>query len=90
MELRRRVAEDVKKIMARVGGGCTSHSGEGHWIDPLGGVADEQVMVLETYSENKMPPDLLNEVVSLVLEKLDQHTAALIVDDRMLQFAKAK
>ena len=82
------VARQVQEVMSELGGGCTSQSGHGHWVDPFGGVADEDVVVVETYSSDPTPPDALREIVTLVMDQLDQHTVAVVVGDRMCQFTR--
>ena len=74
--------------MIALGGGCTSQQAEGNWINPLGGLATEEVTVLEMYSPSELSPDNLRQVVNIILEGLNQDAVAVIVGDEMLQFER--
>lgn len=84
--VRTSVAGTIKKHLSEMGGGCTTQEAEGSWIDPLAGVVDEKVLVLETYSSQPFGEAAIRTVVALVLRDLDQRTAAILLDDEMLQF----
>lgn len=82
------VADRVKSILGVLAGGCTSQEGKGSWVDPFTGVVDENVEMIEAYSANPVPDECVREIVDLILADLDQATAALVMNQQMLQFSR--
>lgn len=85
---RAEVAGRVKSILSDLAGGCTSQDGKGSWVDPFTGVVDEDVELVEAYSENQLPDATLREIVDLILLDLEQEAAALVVNQQMLHFSR--
>jgi hypothetical protein len=85
---RKRCATNIKTILSNLGGGCTSQEGKGSWVHPFSGVVDEDVDLIETYSSARVPDEVLRQIVELILIELDQEAAALVVDARMLHYAR--
>jgi hypothetical protein len=79
--------QKLKEILSNVAGGCTTQEGKGSWLHPLAGVMDEDVSVIEAYSPQPFADEDVEEVVSVILSDLDQHTAALVIDRTMFQFS---
>ena len=48
---------------------------------------DEDVSVIEAYSSHPFTDHDVNQIVSVILSDLDQHTAALVIDKVMYQFS---
>jgi hypothetical protein len=86
--LRSAVVAKIKGMLSALGGGCTTQEGTGSWVDPIGGVIDEQVHVLETYSGDQVDSATLRSIVDLVLNDLDQHTVAITIDDGMYHVSR--
>ena len=78
----------VKRELVNLGGGLTSHEARGHWVDPLGGIADEKVIVLETYFAESPPNNGIAAVVRSILRDLDQAAVAIVLDDCMYEFTE--
>lgn len=78
----------IQDVLVGLGGGFTSQRARGHWVDPLGGIADEDVVVLEVYSVNLPTLEAINRMVSVVLNDLDQEVAAIVLNDYMYQFSR--
>lgn len=85
---RRQVLEDTERQLATLGGGFTSYDAQGHWVDPLGGIADEQVIVLEVYSSHMPTPAMIGRIVERILRDLDQAAVAIVLDENMYQFRR--
>lgn len=85
---RQEVSGRIKAILSAVGGGCTSQEAKGSWIDPFTGVVDEDVDMIETYSAQRVPDEQLHEIVELIVLRLDQEAAAVVLDGEMLQFSR--
>jgi hypothetical protein len=82
----RRVAqESIQEILMRECGGCTTQEAQGHWVDPIGGTVDEDVLVVDSYAPRIPNTAAIEELAELVIKSMDQDTAALVIDDRMLQ-----
>lgn len=84
---RKTVADRIKMILGELAGGCTAMEGNGSWIDPLAGVVDEKVSVIEAYATEPYPHPAILEIKDLILLDLDQESAALILNENMYQFA---
>ena len=80
------VLDKTRRLLLDEGGGFTSQGGRGHWVDPLGRIASEEVVILEAYMAQPVAAETIHRVSSWILTDLDQEVAALIVDDRMYQF----
>jgi hypothetical protein len=78
------VATQIKQLLHDVTGGSTSHEGQGSWADPIGGIVHERVTAIETYSADPVPADVLRQIVTLILDDLEQDAAALVVGDEMV------
>ena len=48
---------------------------------------DEHVSVIEAYSSQPFTEADVDQVVSVILADLDQHTAALVIDKAMYQYS---
>ena len=83
---RQEVLAKAKLELVALGGGLTSHEARGHWVDPLGGIADEKVIVLETYFAELPPNSGIAAVVRSILQDLDQAAVAIVLDDCMYEF----
>jgi hypothetical protein len=83
---RQDVLDRVKRELVALGGGLTSHEATGHWVNPLGGIADEKVIVLETYFAETRPDNGIAAMVRSILQDLDQAAVAIVLDDRMYEF----
>lgn len=86
--LRTRVGSDIKSLLSGHAGGCTTQEATGSWVDPVEGAVDESVHVIESYSSQPIPAELLKAVVNFVLVDLDQTAAALVVDQEMYHFTR--
>lgn len=80
------IVDRIKGILSKVGGGCTSGTANGHWIEPSGGIVDEDVIYIETFSDNKISPDIVKEIVRILINEMQQSAAAIIIDGKMYQF----
>lgn len=83
---RRRTAAGKRIIAALSGfaGGCTGIEALGSWVDPIGGVMHEAVTTVEAFAAAPFPEEVIGAVVRILVDDLEQHTAALVVDDCML------
>jgi hypothetical protein len=86
--VRTEAINQVKLLLDEIGGGCTTTEGTGSWVDPIGGVMDERVHVLETYSSVVVNPTTMRAIVDLVAQRLDQHTVAVALDSFMYHIAR--
>jgi hypothetical protein len=86
--VRSAVGARIQEILSEECGGCTSQEAHGHWVDPLGGVAYEDVQVIESYSPDVPSRATLQEVIELILRDLEQEAAAIVVGERMMQFTE--
>jgi hypothetical protein len=86
--LRTSVGNKVKDLLSSAAGGCTTQEATGSWVDPVEGAVDETVHVIESYSSQRFEEDLLRSIVDLVLGELQQHAAALVVDQDMYHFTR--
>jgi hypothetical protein len=88
LSLRSRVGEEIKSMLGSAAGGCTTQEATGSWVDPVEGVVDERVHVIESYAGQPFPPDLLKRVVNMVLVDLDQAAVAIVLDQDMYHFTR--
>lgn len=86
--LRGRVGADIKSLLGSTAGGCTTQEATGSWVDPVEGVVDESVYVIESYAGHAFSPELLKRVVNMILIDLDQAAAAVVLDNYMYQFTR--
>ncbi|MFO7681861.1 MAG: hypothetical protein R6X34_17595 [Chloroflexota bacterium] len=87
-ERRQSVLAWAKSELITLGGGVTSHEARGHWVNPLGGMADENVIVLETYFAKAPSNNGVASLVRSILQDLDQAAVAVVLDDRMYEFTE--
>jgi hypothetical protein len=87
MDVRKAASRKVKEILSNVAGGCTTQEGQGSWLHPLSGIMDEHVSVIEAYSSQQFSDADVDKIVSVILADLDQHTAALVIDEAMYQYS---
>lgn len=85
---RERVAHQLESELSGHAGGCTTLQALGSWIDPIGGVMHEEVHVVGAYAETPFPQELIDRAVVLILDSLNQHTAAVVVDHKMNLFSR--
>ncbi len=76
--------ERIRRVLSTFAGGCTLVPGVGSWLDPIGGEMFEDVILVEAYADLPFPGDLITQVVKVLISDLQQHTAALIVNDVMV------
>jgi hypothetical protein len=81
---RRAGGERIRQLLESFAGGCTLTPGLGSWLDPIGGEMFEDVILIEAYSEEAFPEELITNVVQVLVGDLGQHTAALILNDKMV------
>lgn len=74
----------IRNLLEQHAGGCTLQAGLGSWLDPLGGEMFENVVLVEAYATDPFPEDLVGTIVAVLTVDLEQHTAALIVNDSMV------
>lgn len=79
--------ENVKAALSDAAGGCTTHDGKGSWYHPVTGVQDEDVSVIESYSQAPFDPDVIGRMVQTILTTLEQHTAAVVMNDVMYHYS---
>jgi len=79
--------ETVKSALSDAAGGCTTHDGKGSWHHPITGVQDEDVSVIESYSQSPFDPDVIGQMVQTILTTLEQHTAAVVLNDVMYHYS---
>ncbi len=84
--LRKRQAagERIRGLLETFAGGCTITPGLGSWLDPIGGEMFEDVILVESYADEVFPDRLITDVVRVLVGDLGQHTAALILNDKMV------
>lgn len=87
---RNTVGSKILEQLADHAGGCTSQEAIGSWIDPVGGVMHENVSVVEAWASEGFPDELMERVVALVIGDLNQHTAAFVINDRMVLLTPAE
>lgn len=80
-------SEKVRQRLSSIAGGCTAVPGVGSWIDPVGGEMFEKVAMVEAYADRPFV-DVLEDILSVILDDLAQHTAALIVDEQMITVSR--
>jgi hypothetical protein len=87
IEARRRLTAGnrIVKLMSEAAGGCTGMQAVGAWVDPIGGIMHEQVSTIESYSSTPFSDELVVSVVSIITRELEQHTAAIVLDETMYQ-----
>lgn len=85
---RRAAAERIRRLLSDFAGGVTAVDGLGSWIDPIGGEMLEKVSLVEAYAGESFPEALVGEVVAVLFDDLDQHTAALIVNESMVHLTR--
>lgn len=81
---RQAAGERIRALMSDFAGGCTLVPGLGSWLDPIGGEMFEDVILVEAYAATAFPGALVSGVVQILVEELEQHTAALIINDAMV------
>lgn len=81
---RNSAGERIRNLLSGFAGGCTLLPGVGSWLDPIGGEMFEDVILVEACASHAFPEKLISDVVRVLIDDLDQHTAALIVDDAMV------
>lgn len=86
-QVRQTAVRDIKAALSEAAGGCTTHDGKGSWVHPITGVQDEDVSVIESYSQVPFNPDIVGAMVRTILTHLDQHTAAVILNDVMYHYS---
>jgi hypothetical protein len=84
--VRKAAVVKVKSVLSDATGGCTTHDGKGSWLHPVTGIMDEAVSVIESYSDSPVDPVLLGSMISTILGDLEQHTAAVVMNDVMYHF----
>lgn len=78
---------DIKAALGEAAGGCTTLDGKGSWVHPITGVQDEDVSLVESYSERPFDPAVVGAMVTTILTNLDQHTAAVVLNDVMYHYS---
>jgi hypothetical protein len=81
---REAAGERIRALLASFAGGCTLVPGVGSWLDPIGGEMFENVTLVEAYAPDPFPSELIESVVRVLFADLNQHTAALIINDAMV------
>lgn len=81
---RNAAGERIRTLVSAFAGGCTLVPGLGSWLDPIGGEMFEDVILVEAYASSAFPAALVSEVVQILVGDLEQHTAALIINDAMV------
>lgn len=81
---RQSAGERIRALLDAFAGGCTMVPGVGSWLDPVGGEMFEDVILVEAYARKVFPEALIAEVVQVLMGGLGQHTAALILNDKMV------
>lgn len=79
----------IRSLLSACAGGCTMSPGVGSWIDPIGGEMFEDVILVEAYSQEPFPDELVSRALDILFNDLGQHTAALIVNDAMVHVTPA-
>jgi len=77
--------ERIRALLSGFAGGCTLVPSLGSWLDPIGGEMFEDVVLVEAYARESFPSGLVSDVVDVLVRDLGQHTAALIINDAMVQ-----
>jgi hypothetical protein len=88
-ELRADVGKSIVILLNDAAGGCTSSEGVGSWVDPISGIAHEAVTVIEAYSADPVSPSVLRDILDLIIVRLDQASAAILVNEKMYQVGRA-
>lgn len=76
----------VKSALSDATGGCTTHDGKGSWMHPVTGIMDEDVSMVESYSDAPFDPAVIVATISTIIEDLAQHTAAVVMNGVMYHF----
>jgi hypothetical protein len=76
----------LRAMLSKVAGGCTAQEATGSWIHPVEGEMQEGIYAIVSYSSEPFAQEFIDGIVSVVLDDLNQHTAAIIVNERVLQF----
>lgn len=77
-----------RTLLSGFAGGCTLVQGLGSWLDPIGGEMFEDVILVEAYAQDPFPSGIVSDVVEVLVGDLGQHTAALIINDAMVQVTR--
>lgn len=75
--------QQIVKVLSGFAGGCTGIEAVGSWVDPIGGVMHEDVTAVEAFAAEPFPDEVIAAVVRVLVDDLEQHTAALVMDDCM-------
>ncbi len=59
-------------------------------MNPLGDVVDENVLVVETFSQKQLRSDARTEIVSLIISYLDQDAAAIVIGPTMYLYERSQ
>lgn len=86
-ELLDSVTKKVSELLVSFGGGMTSQSATGSWVDPVGGMAHEEVTVLEAYSDRVPGEALIAGLRTLIGDSLNQEMTAVVIDGEMYHFS---
>lgn len=86
---RKEVGSHIISILSGEAGGCTSSDALGSWIDHVSGIVHEEVTVIEAFSASLLPTTAMVKILKLILEDLEQASAAIVVDGVMYQFGDA-
>ena len=84
LSARKTAGERIRAFLSGFAGGCTLSPGLGSWLDPIGGEMFEDVILIEAYSEHPFPEQVVSDIVQVLVGDLEQHTAALIINDAMV------
>lgn len=82
--IRNAAGERIRALLSGFAGGCTLTPGVGSWLDPIGGEMFEDVILVESYAQEAFPDSLVSKVVRVLIDDLEQRTAALVVNDTMV------
>lgn len=79
--------QKIRELLATFAGGCTLSPGVGTWLDPVGGEMFENVTLIEAYAQSPFPETIIADVMRVLFDDLGQHTAALIINDTMVNLS---
>lgn len=82
------VSREIGRLLVDFGGGLTSQSATGSWVDPVGGMAHERVTVLEVYSNRVPDNNLIDALKRLIIATLNQDAMAVVIDGWMYHFSR--
>ena len=87
VEKRSVAAAKIKSELSGFAGGCTAQQGQGSWLHPVTGVMDEDVSMIESYSDVAFDLSVVGRMIETILTGMNQHTAAVVMDDVMYLFS---